>query len=257
MSVTINGVNIFSNNAEIQKQLPIIVNAPKFIDYISNLDRFILDVSGLRIDGVKWFCNPNTPESSKLGFLYMELLAKDKRTGKDVPGVVFLRGCAVAVYLRIIVDGRKYVVLTRQMRAPIGKLVDEIPAGMMDANLCFGGVAMKEIYEETGLVAPSIDQLVPLGSPVIPSAGGCDEEIQLFFWETKVDAELLEEMKRKIYGEPNENESIQLVFVPVEEYEAKLFTMGDVKAICAHQFAQQMGLLDDICVKLGKCYGWW
>jgi hypothetical protein len=64
-------------------------------------------------------------------------------------------------------------------------------------------------------------------------------------------------MKRKIYGQPNENETIQLIFVPVEEYEAKLLTMGDVKAICAHQFAQQMGLLDDICVKLGKCHWWW
>jgi ADP-sugar diphosphatase len=257
-SISIYGFPVFSNDLTIQGQLPIIIKAPKLMTFLNELDRNILDIKSLRIDGVKWFCNPNSPEPNKLGFLYMELIAKDKRTNLQVPGVVFLRGNAVAVYLRVVVENRKYVVLTRQMRAPIGTLVDEIPAGMMDASSCFTGVAMKEIYEETGLVAPSLNSLIPLGQPIIPSAGGCDEQIQLFFWETHVSSEVAEEMKKKIFGAANENETIQLVFVPVEEYEDKLLTMGDVKAICAHQFATQMGLLNDTTciVKVKKCCGW-
>jgi ADP-sugar diphosphatase len=164
-----------------------------------------------------------------------------------------LRGNAVAVYLRIIVEGKKYVVLTRQIRAPYGGLFDEIPAGMMDSGQCFAGVAMKEIKEETGLVAPSIRCLKELGEPIVPSAGGCDEEIKLYFWETEVEPEHMERMKYKIFGAEDENESIKLVFIPVENYEEHLITMGDVKAICAHQRAQQMGLLNDTNVNIGKC----
>jgi ADP-sugar diphosphatase len=252
-SITIYGINVFSFDVIVQTQLPIIVQAPKLKQYISSLDREILNIKGLRIDAVKWFCNPSSPEPAKLGFLYMELLATDKRNDKPVPGVVFLRGAAVAVYLRVDVEGKKYVVLTRQIRAPIGGLLDEIPAGMMDDKSCFAGVAMKEIEEETGLVAPSMNVLIPLGKPIIPSAGGCDEEIQLYFWETRVKPELVEKMKNKIYGAKDENESIMLVFVPAEEYEANLLYMGDVKAICAHQRAKQMGLLTDTCIKVQKC----
>jgi ADP-sugar diphosphatase len=257
-SVNIYGIHIFSNDPTIQGQLPFIVKTPKLLQFLNEMDRNILDIKSLRIDAVKWFCNPSYPDPTKLGFLYMELTATDKRTNLQVPGVVFLRGNAVAVYLRVVVENKKYVVLTRQMRAPIGTLVDEIPAGMMDSSSCFTGVAMKEIYEETGLVAPSLNSLILLGQPIIPSAGGCDEQIQLFFWETHVTSEVAEEMKKKIFGAANDNETIQLVFVPVEEYEEKLLTMGDVKAICAHQFATQMGLLNNTTciVKVKKCCGW-
>jgi ADP-sugar diphosphatase len=251
--LTINGINVFSNDAIVQAQLPTIVKAPKLLNYIANLDIKLLDIIGLRIDAVKWFCNPTSPDSRKLGFLYMELLATDKRNGKPVPGVVFLRGGAVAVYLRVVVENKKYVVLTRQIRAPIGGMLDEIPAGMMDDKNCFAGVAMKEIEEETGLVAPSIYCFTELGSPIVPSAGGCDEEIQLYFWETRVKPEIMEKMNAKIFGAEHENESIRLIFIPAEEYEDYLLTMSDVKAICAHQRAAQMGLLTDTCVKTNRC----
>lgn len=251
--LTINGINVFSNDADIHSQLPTIVKAPKLLNYISNLDKHLLDITGLRIDAVKWFCNPKSPDPAKLGFLYMELLATDKRNRKPVPGVVFLRGAAVAVYLRVVVEGKKYVVLTRQIRAPIGGLLDEIPAGMMDDNSCFAGVAIKEIQEETGLAAPSIHCLIELGAPIMPSAGGCDEEIQLYFWETRVNTEIMEKMKAKIFGAPDENESIRLIFIPAHEYEDYLMRMSDVKAICAHQRALQLGLLNDTCIKVDKC----
>ena len=52
-------------------------------------------------------------------------------------------------------------------------------------------------------------------------------------------------MKKKIFGAPDENESIQLVFVPIEDYETRLLTMGDVKATCAHLYAKNMGLLEE------------
>jgi len=252
-SLTIYGIKVFSNDVNIQKQLVIITLSPKFTNFIYNLDQSLLDVQSIRIDAVKWFCNPKIPDPDKLGFLYMEMSATDRRNGKPVPGVIFLRGDSVAVYIRIIVEDKKYVVLTRQIRGPYGKIFDEIPAGMMDACRCFSGVAIKEIQEETGLIAPSINCLKELGEPIVPSAGGCDEKIRLYFWETSIEPEHMEEMKSKIFGAVDENESIQLVFIPVENYEEHLITMGDVKAICAHQRAQQMGLLNETNVNIGKC----
>lgn len=247
-SVMINGINVYSNNAEIQSQLPIIMEAPKFKKFISSLDTDILEIIGIEINGVKWFCNPKNPVAEKLGFLYLEMFASDKRNGKPVPGVVFLRGDAVSVYLRVRFENQKYVVLTKQVRGPIGNIALEIPAGMMDDNNSFTGVAMKEITEETGIVAPSKESLIPL-TKIWPSPGGCDEAIELFYLEVDIESGKFNEMHQKTYGEENENESIQLLLVPEDKYEDMLMTIGDVKAITAHFAAKKLGLIQSVLLQ--------
>lgn len=238
----VNGINIYSNDAEIMSQLPIIVKAPKFKKFISNLDTNILEIESIQINAVKWFCNPKTPVPEKLGFLYLEIFAKDKRNNKTVPGVVFIRGDAVAVYLRVRYNGEKYAVVTLQTRTPVGGLSIEIPAGMMDASDNFVSIAMKEITEETGIVAPSKDSLTYL-TKIWPSPGGCDEAIELYYLEVDVDEEVFNKMTSETYGAENENESIQLKLVHEEKYEDMLMVIGDVKAISAHFAAKKLGLL--------------
>jgi ADP-sugar diphosphatase len=234
-------IEIYSIIDSIQAEMGIIIQSQKLINYINNLDLYSLDVKKVRIDAVKWFCSPNAISPEKLGFLFLEVECTNRETGEPVPGIVFLRGGAVAVYIVVEVEGKNYVVLTQQLRVPCGGKLLEIPAGMLDGSKNFAGVAMKEITEETGLRAPNLNELIPLGNPVIPSGGGCDEFIQLFFWKTSVDRENLEKMKSKIFGAPDENESIRLVFIPEEEYEWYLTTsIDDVKAISAHFRAKQM-----------------
>jgi len=69
--------------------------------------------------------------------------------GRFVPGIVFMRGGAVAilVVLRVTSDAgpdREFTVLTCQPRVPIGKVAwPEIPAGMLDGDGHFAGVAAK------------------------------------------------------------------------------------------------------------------
>jgi ADP-sugar diphosphatase len=231
----LNNIKIYSNIESIQSQIGVIVQSPKLIKYIDELDLSILDVKQVRIDAVKWFCAPHAITPEKLGFLFLEVECINKETRQPVPGVVFLRGGSVAVYIVVQVEGKNYVILTEQVRVPCGKKILEIPAGMLDGSNNFAGVAMKEITEETGLRAPNLDELIMLGEPIIPSGGGCDEFIQLFFWKTSVDRDNLEKMKSKIFGAPDENESIRLVFIPEEEYQHKLMSeIVDVKAICAY-----------------------
>ena len=244
MSHFINNVEIYSNNYVIQAQMDTIVKAPKLVKYINDLDLTVIDVTNIRIDAVTWFCAPTNIAPEKLGFLYMEVECKSVDTDKPLPGVVFLRGGSVAVYIVVDVEGQKYVILTEQVRVPYGTKTLEIPAGMLNADGDFTSVAMKEITEETGLHTPNIHELKPLGNPIVPSPGGCDEEVHLFFWETTAVPEIIDKMKETIYGLHDENESIRLVFIPLEQYASKLASdISDAKTICAHLRATQMGFV--------------
>lgn len=74
------------------------------------------------------------------------------REEKQIPNIVFMRGGSVAILVVLITPkNRKYTLLTRQARFPIGfDHFPEIPAGMLDGNGDFKGVAAKEMEEETG-----------------------------------------------------------------------------------------------------------
>ncbi|XWS38460.1 hypothetical protein CRYUN_Cryun19dG0133100 [Craigia yunnanensis] len=94
----------------------------------------------------------------------------DKGTGKKVPGILFARGPAVAVLILLESEGTTYVVLTEQrltsegghlniatspkpneVRVPTGRLVLELPAGMLDEDKGdFVGTAVREVEEKIG-----------------------------------------------------------------------------------------------------------
>ena len=235
-------IEITTKSLEVKQSLPQILAAPKFQNWLQQLDTSILDIDHIRIDQVKWFCNPANPDPAKLGFLYLEVIANDKRTNKPLPGIVFLRGNTVAVLISVNVGSEEYIIFTEQTRVPVGRKIVEIPAGMMDDSSNFAGVAMKEISEETGLKAPHVNELKLLGN-IIPSAGGCDEEISLFFWKTSVSMEKKDEILSKIHGNSEENESIKILFIPKEAALSYLLQTGDVKGLSAWLYALQKGYI--------------
>ena len=70
-------------------------------------------------------------------------------TGLKIPGIVFGRGGAVGILVVLHCEGVDYTVLTVQPRVPVGMYsFPEIPAGMLDGNDHFSGVAAKELKEE-------------------------------------------------------------------------------------------------------------
>jgi 8-oxo-dGTP pyrophosphatase MutT (NUDIX family) len=90
----------------------------------------------------------------RVGFLKFKAQVSDKE-GTVVPSIVFMRGASVAVLfvLRCDEDGELYTILTVQARFPTGKYsFNDIPAGMVDDNGDFTGVAAKEMKEETGIL---------------------------------------------------------------------------------------------------------
>ncbi|XP_058009594.1 nudix hydrolase 14, chloroplastic isoform X2 [Hevea brasiliensis] len=174
-----------------------------------------------------------------------------KRVLVQVPGIVFARGPAVAVLILLDSDGETYAVLTEQVRVPTGRLVLELPAGMLDDDKGdFVGTAVREVEEEAGIHL-NLEDMVDLtalldpstGCRVIPSPGGCDEEISVFLYRGYVDKEVITQLQGKETGLRDHGELIKVRVVPY----AKLWRMtADAKvlmAIALYEMAKKEGLL--------------
>jgi ADP-sugar diphosphatase len=156
---------------------------------------------------------------ARVGFV--KLSADLARNGARIPGVVLLRGPAVAVLL-VLTDagsGEQFAIVVQQPRVPIGRLFLEIPAGMTDGDGNLRGIAIKELEEECGLVARP-DDLVDLtelayggAEPgVFMSPGLVDEWITLFLWRLTLPHERIAELEGKLGGE-DDHEQIVLRIV--------------------------------------------
>lgn len=210
--------------------------------------------------------------ADNIGFLKLSANVSTADGKSRLPGVIFLRGPAVAMLVVLIPDDvqptdadaldEAYVLLTVQPRIPTGSLgFVELPAGMIDGDSNFAGVAAKEIEEELGMVikqteltcltdkvgeirrarkatkGPGSDnkpesagaENIPFA--MYPSAGGCDEYIKIFSHERRVPRSTLHEWEGKYGGLRDEGEMITLKVVPL----ADLWLEGamDSKALAA------------------------
>jgi ADP-ribose pyrophosphatase len=79
-----------------------------------------------------------------------------------------------AAVLPVCADGR--LLLIRQFRPAIGRMIYEIPAGRLEAGETPRDCVHRELAEETGYLA---GQFIPLGS-LWSAVGFCDEQVHLF-----------------------------------------------------------------------------
>jgi len=209
-------------------------NSKIFKDWLTNmLNSHEFDVQRIELQSLDYF-------GSHVGFLKMKVDAK--RNGIPVPGIVFLRGGSVAILTILINKGKEYTVLTTQARVPIGRIFTEIPAGMLDENGNFKGVAANEMREETGIdicdnKLIDLTQLAFDKFPgVYPSPGGCDEFIRLYVYREEVSDEKLAEFNGKCTGNLDENEVITLKVIPLDQLWKET---PDVKALsCLYLYNQ-------------------
>ncbi|MEN9749282.1 MAG: hypothetical protein RL149_360 [Actinomycetota bacterium] len=110
---------------------------------------------------------------------------------------------AVAV---IAINERDEVLMIRQYRHPVRELLWEIPAGLLDvAGESAVEAASRELYEETGYLAGSIEPLIDFYT----TPGGNSEQIQIFL------ATDLKHVGRPSYQEGEERELL-IEWVPLE-----------------------------------------
>jgi len=184
--------------------------------------------------------------SGKEEVLFLKLKAKiaDKE-GRSLPGIVFLRGASVGIFIILRTVKNEYVVMIESCLPAIGKVsYPQLPAGMMDKETDAMKVAMKETKEETGLdpIHGKMTDLAksfygPKWSGIYPSPGACDEMIHLFLYEQNVSERKIKELQGLKTGLSEEHEHLTLKIVKLNQL---CESTPDVKAHSAYLMYTQL-----------------
>lgn len=140
--------------------------------------------------------------------------------GDKLLPLCFVKGEVVCV-LVCLIDSQtrqKYLLLVRQRRICDGSLTYEHPAGMLDDVADPYTVAIREVYEETGIRITS-DQLIHLNPDklLFPTTGTSDEAMYLLYTELTLTGEAIAALHAQQHGEVSESESITTHVVPFED----------------------------------------
>lgn len=224
-------------------------SSPLIQRFLSRLDPGVT-VRKVSVLGTKMF------GPTRVGFQLIELDGDDPAGNKLVANSAFLRGDAVAMLVILSCVGKLYTALVRQFRLPVGRYVDEIPAGVLDADGKPSGQAIKELKEELGIeIDPNqlIDmcEATGIGSEhgIPPSAGGCDEHIRYFLYRTTVTPDELADMEGRATGVMEEGESIAVRIVPFRDICRK---SPDGKTLTALTLYAQLCALEDDHMRLPR-----
>uniref|UniRef100_A0A0E0L7B0 Nudix hydrolase domain-containing protein n=1 Tax=Oryza punctata TaxID=4537 RepID=A0A0E0L7B0_ORYPU len=203
-----------------------------------------LNLMQILIQGVDMF-------GKRVGFVKFKADIVDEETKAKIPGIVFARGPAVAVLILLESKGQTYAVLTEQVRVPVGKFILELPAGMLDDEKGdFVGTAVREVEEETGIKL-NLEDMIDLtallnpdtGCRMLPSPGGCDEEIGLFLYRGHADEDTIRALQGKETGLRDHGELIKLRVVPYSQLWRATADAKALSAIALYEMAKKEGLL--------------
>ena len=141
---------------------------------------------------------------------------------EDVPApdgtshkITTVRHAPCVVLIPILDDGR--VVLIRQYRHSVKRVLWELPAGSIDPGEAPEAAALRECEEETKLAPRRVEQLAAM----LPAPGYCDEEM-IFFRATGLHAPAPDSTPA-----PDEDEDISVHPTTVAEARAML-ARGDI-----------------------------
>ena len=157
-----------------QQAYTFVGNLPAFLKWFAKMVHVFGDgFRSVNIVSIYPFVDENKP----LGFVFVD--ADVWCNGKPVPGGALLRGGSVSILLFLVAlenTQRRFVVRTLHPRVPIGE-------ANYEENIA-GRIAAEEVLVEIANANASAitihqDECTYLGS-FVPSAGGCDEEIEVF-----------------------------------------------------------------------------
>lgn len=127
-----------------------------------------------------------------LNFFELDTVTKSGRHGKyflasrakETEDLELIRGCTradgVAMYV-ICGEKKDHVLLIRQFRWPIGGYVYEFPAGLVEEGENYREAAVREVYEETGLVLTPLDVDPMYERPYYMTDGLTDEACAIVY----------------------------------------------------------------------------
>lgn len=161
--------------------------------------------------------------------LNVDVLDVELENGRRSIREIVQHGIAVAIIPQLP-DGR--FVFIRQFRKPMERVCFEVVAGNCDDDEHEADTAIRELQEETGYIAESVELL----GPIYPSVGYCTERIDVFF--ARVDGQ---------QGETNfdDDERIETVILSEGEMDEMIRTneIDDAKTLAAWMLFKAKGNL--------------
>jgi ADP-ribose diphosphatase len=153
------------------------------------------------------------PDETRTAFAGKQISVDVERWGKTEREVVRHPG-AVAI---VAVDAEGAVTLVRQPREAVRERLLELPAGTREPDEEPLETAKRELEEEAGLIGGEWR----LAATFFSTPGFCDERLHLYFAEglDRVDAD------------PDADEEIELVRMPVAEVGSRLGEIEDAKTL--------------------------
>lgn len=133
-----------------------------------------------------------------------------------------IRHCKASCILAFTSENK--IILERQYRYPYDEVIYEFPAGKCDLNEDPEVTALRELEEETGYKANSIEYL----GVMYPSCAYTDEVIYLYLCKDLI----------KTHQHLDDNEALNVFEISLNEFE-NLINKGeikDAKTLCAYQF---------------------
>jgi ADP-ribose pyrophosphatase len=153
------------------------------------------------------------PDETRVAFKGKQISVEIERWGETEREIVRHPG-AVAI---VAVDREDCVTLVRQPREPARKQLLELPAGTCEKNEEPLATAKRELEEEAGLRGGDWR----LAATFFSTPGFCDEVVRVYI------AERLEPTE----PDPEEDEEIELVRIPVAELDSRLDEIEDAKTL--------------------------
>ena len=226
----VDGVPVFATGSASSLTEDQILGFKPFNQWLDNANPELY-VESITITDVHWF-------GPRIGFMTIKAVTRLMGQGPVLPGIAFLRGGSVAMLVVLRCAGRKYVLLVKQPRVAVGRhALVELPAGMLDGDGNFAGVAAKEMREEAHLDFKPYEMVCMsefIAGKQYPSPGACDEFIEYFYASAAVTPAFLRAIADRATGCEAEGELIRLSYCA---YEDLWCTTGDAKAaVACHLF---------------------
>ena len=177
-----------------------------------------LEASGCRLSHTEALKLVLRKDGSML-FGLIKAQARDPDNNPLLP-IALLRGAATVVVpvFRNQSTGQVRFLMVLQRRIGNGHDSLEFPAGMLDENVNQPQeVAVKEMKEETGVVASPSELVCLCEKPLYSSPGLCDEAIYYYALEREISDMEWNEMDGRLGGNANENERIRLCWKTVAQ----------------------------------------